>query len=85
MQRKKRPRQFGNVRKPAGAGTRTCFDEPIFKGYGWDEKINFRDLELIAAAGSCTVEWVTAKGGVSFGEAERKRGEIAGAGGDVDW
>lgn len=42
-------------------------------------------LELTAVAGSCTVEWVTAKEGVSFREEERKRGEIAGAGGDVDW
>ena len=30
-------------------------------------------LELIAVAGSHTVEWVTAKGGVSFGEEDRKR------------
>lgn len=42
-------------------------------------------LELTAVAGSCTVEWVTAKEGVSFREEERKRGKIAGAGGDVDW
>lgn len=33
-------------------------------------------LELIAVAGSCTVEWVTAKGGVSFGEEKRKRGKL---------
>lgn len=31
-------------------------------------------LELIAVAGSRTVEWVTAKGGVSFEGEERKRG-----------
>ncbi len=33
-------------------------------------------LELIAVAGSRTVDWVTAKGGVSFGEEERKRGKL---------
>lgn len=33
-------------------------------------------LELIAFAGSRTVEWVTAKGGVSFGEEERKKGKL---------
>ncbi len=33
-------------------------------------------LELIAVAGSHTVDWVTAKGGVSFGEEERKRGKL---------
>lgn len=41
-------------------------------------------LELTAVSGSSTVEWVTAKEGVSFREGERN-GEIAGAGGDVDW
>lgn len=36
-------------------------------------------LELIAVAGSRTVEWVTAKGGVSFGEEEEeeeRKGEL---------
>jgi len=32
-------------------------------------------LELIAVSGSRTVEWVTAKGGVSFGEEKRERRE----------
>lgn len=42
-------------------------------------------LELTAVSGSSTVEWVTAKGGVSFRDEGEEQGEIAGAGGDVDW
>ena len=50
------------------------------------KRCNLGILELIAVTGSHTVEWVTAKGGVSFEGEERKRvREIAGAGGDVDW
>lgn len=36
-----------------------------------------RILELTAVSGSSTVEWVVAKGGVSFGEGgERNRGKV---------
>lgn len=42
-------------------------------------------LELIAISGSRTVEWVTAKGSVSFRGGGEEEGEITGAGGDVDW
>ena len=38
-------------------------------------------LELIAVAGSRTVEWVTAKGGVSFGEEEEEEEEERKGGG----
>lgn len=33
-------------------------------------------LELTAVSGSSTAEWVTAKGGVSFGEEESNRGKL---------
>lgn len=43
-------------------------------------------MELIAVAGRRTVEWVTAKGGVSFREEEEEEEEGGGGGGgDVDW
>ena len=40
-------------------------------------------LELIAVAGSRTVEWVTAKGGVSFGEEEEEEEEEEEGGGGL--
>ena len=42
-------------------------------------------LELIAVAGSRTVEWVTAKGGVSFGEEEEEEEERKGGGDCWSW